>query len=143
MYDITGIRDDEPEPCPRVWDETRKCWTDSWKEFLFEHEITYYQQQYDAMNFRLSDKLTDPKKLIDIAKAGAEDKVLATNAFAELLNQCYTTDKFQTLMCVDGVNTFLQPSAYPSFRYANHRNLKMHIPPHDLALVRLIMKFDG
>jgi len=30
-YDITGVRDDEPEPCPRVWDETRKTWNDDWK----------------------------------------------------------------------------------------------------------------
>jgi len=46
------------------------------------------------MEFRLSDKLRDPIKLIEIAEAGAKDPVLATNAFGELLNQCYNTDKF-------------------------------------------------
>lgn len=70
-YDLTGIRDDEPEPCPRAWDETRKCWSDEWKEQLFEHEVEWYQKKYDTMNYRLSDKLTDPKKLIEIAQAGA------------------------------------------------------------------------
>lgn len=67
MYDLTGIRDDEPEPCPRTWDETRKNWTDDWKQFLFEHEIDEYQKKYDSMRYRLGDKLTDPKKLIEIA----------------------------------------------------------------------------
>lgn len=138
MYDLTGIRDDEPEPHPRSWDETRKCWSDEWKEQLFEHEVQWYQNKYDQMQYRLSDKLSDPKKLIEIAQAGAADPEVATNAFAELLNQCYNSDKFQTMVCVDGINTWLQPSKYPSFRYANKRLLKHQIPPHDLALVRLL-----
>ena len=142
-YDISGIRDDEPEPCPRVWDELRKTWSDAWKDQLFEHEVQHYEQRYEAMNYRLSDKLRDPKKLVEIAQAGVDDSEVAINAFAELLNQCYSTDKFQTMVCVDGINTWLQPSRYPSFRYANYRKLKQHIPPHDLALVRLLMKFDG
>jgi len=138
MYDLTGVRDDEPEPCPRAWDKNRNTWNDDWKQFLYEHEIEYYQKKYDAMKYRLSDKLRDPKKLIEIAEAGANDREVATNAFAELLNQCYNTDKFQTLVCVDGINTWMQPSAYPSFRYANYRKLASRIPPHDLALVRLL-----
>jgi hypothetical protein len=47
MYDLTGIRDDEPHPNPRVWDKTRQCWSDEWKEQLFENEIQWYQQKYD------------------------------------------------------------------------------------------------
>lgn len=46
------------------------------------------------MDYRLSDKLPDPKKLIEIAEMGVREPELATNCFAELLNQCYTTDKF-------------------------------------------------
>ena len=105
--------------------------------------MAHYQAQYDAMDYRLSDKLPDPKKLIELAQMGVDNSEVATNAFAELLNQCYNTDKFQTLVCVDGINQWLQPSLYPSFRYANYRKLKMHIPPHDFALVRLLMNFDG
>ena len=41
-YDITGVRDDEPEPCPNVWDEKRQCWSHAWKEFLTDPEINYY-----------------------------------------------------------------------------------------------------
>ena len=137
-YDLTGIRDDEPEPCPRVWDEARKTWSDAWKEFLFEHEINFYKNKYDRMNYRLSDKLRDPKTLYEIAEAGVKDAEVATNAFGELLNQCYHTDRFKTMMCVDGVNVFMQPSQYPSFRYANQRKLNSFIPPYHLALVRLI-----
>ena len=74
MYDLTGVRDDEPEPCPRAWDKNRNTWNDDWKQFLYEHEIEYYQKKYDAMKYRLSDKLRDPKKLIEIAEAGANDR---------------------------------------------------------------------
>lgn len=31
----------------------------------------------------------------------------------------------------------------PSFRYDNCKYLRGHIPPYDIALVRLLMKFDG
>jgi len=61
---------------------------------LLEPEIEYYEKQYETMNYRLSDKLHDPKKLIEIAQMGAADPELATNAFAELLHQCYNSDNF-------------------------------------------------
>ena len=94
LYDISGCRDDEPEPCPRVWDAKRKTWSDAWKQFLLEPEIEHFTKIYDKMNYRLADKLSDPKKLYEIAHAGASDPELATNALGELLNQCYNTDKF-------------------------------------------------
>lgn len=86
MYDISGVRDDEPEPCPRTWDPVRKTWNNTWKDHLYEHEIAFYKQKYDAMDYRLSDKLRDPKKLIEIAQMGVDNAEVATNAFAELLN---------------------------------------------------------
>ena len=67
QYDITGVRDDEPEPCPRAWDEVRKTWNDDWKSMLFEHEVQHYQQRYETMEYRLADKLRDPVKLVEIA----------------------------------------------------------------------------
>lgn len=39
--DYSGMKDGEPEPCPRVWDPKRKCWSDSWKENLYDFEIKY------------------------------------------------------------------------------------------------------
>ena len=142
-YDISGCRDDEPEPCPRVYDPIRKVWSDAWKDHLFEHEITHYNNLYDKMNFRLADKLPDPKKLIEIAEAGVKDPVLATCAFGELLNQCYNSDKFQTLVCVDHINIWKKPTQYPTFRYSDYRKLNDKIPPYHLALVRLLNQFDG
>ena len=37
--DMSGVHDNEPEAVPRTWDERRKVWSDSWKEFLFEWEV--------------------------------------------------------------------------------------------------------
>ena len=45
--DITGIKDGEPEPCPKVWDAERQCWSDAWKEQLYDFEIKELQQKYE------------------------------------------------------------------------------------------------
>ena len=95
------------------------------------------------MNYRCADKLPDPKKLIDIVDMGILEPELATNCFAEVLEQLYHADKFHVLWAIDGYNDWLKPSLYPSFRYENSRKLRGHIPPHDIAMVRLLMKFDG
>lgn len=91
-YDISGVRDGDPEPCPRVWDENRKCWSDEWKGMLYNEELRYYQDIYDTMDYRLKDKCEDPETLLDIANAGIEWPDAATNAIAELLEQLYNTD---------------------------------------------------
>ena len=52
----------------------------------------------------MSDRLEAPKKLIDIINFGLENPDASTNAFAEILQQLYKTDKYQTLVCVDGIN---------------------------------------
>lgn len=31
QMDITGFKDSDGEPCPRVWDDLRQCWSDDWK----------------------------------------------------------------------------------------------------------------
>lgn len=97
-YDISGVKDGDPEPCPRVWDPLRGVWSDDWKEELYDVEIENLAMDYEKMSHRLSDKLTDPKKLIEIAEFGIQNPELSTNAFAELLEQMYMTDKFQTLV---------------------------------------------
>lgn len=70
LYDISGVRDGDPEPCPRTWDPVRKCWSDDWKDFLYDAEIQHYENIYETMEYRLSDKVPDPKKLIEIADYG-------------------------------------------------------------------------
>lgn len=42
--DITGMKDGDPEPHPRVWDEERQTWSDSWKENLYDFEIKSLNQ---------------------------------------------------------------------------------------------------
>ena len=142
-FDITGVRDGDAEPCPRVWDPIRQCWSDDWKNFLYDQEIKSYEQRYKDLSYRLSDKCQDPKKIMDIVQAGIADPNLATNAIAEILDQLYHQDNFQVLCTLDGYNTWLNPSSYASFRYKNDPKSKSLIPPKDLALVRLLMKFDG
>lgn len=93
-YDISGIKDGEPEPCPRVWDEKRKVWSDSWKTLLYDVEVKELERVYEKMEYRLSDKLPDPKLLLDIVEAGIENPEVATCAFAEVLEQLYHSDKY-------------------------------------------------
>lgn len=143
QYDLTGNKDGDGEPCPRTWDELRQCWSDDWKMFLYDAEVKFYEQRYKDLEYRLSDKCADPKTLMDIVEAGIADPNLATNAIAEVLEQLYNQDKHQVLVTMDGYNTWLNPSAYDSFRYVNYSELGGKIPPKDISLVRLLMKFDG
>eukprot|EP00352_Strombidinopsis_acuminata_P002398 CAMPEP_0176389426 /NCGR_PEP_ID=MMETSP0126-20121128/38372_1 /TAXON_ID=141414 ORGANISM="Strombidinopsis acuminatum, Strain SPMC142" /NCGR_SAMPLE_ID=MMETSP0126 /ASSEMBLY_ACC=CAM_ASM_000229 /LENGTH=120 /DNA_ID=CAMNT_0017758243 /DNA_START=1654 /DNA_END=2016 /DNA_ORIENTATION=- len=91
----------------------------------------------------MKDKLPEPKTLAEIVNMGIEDPKLSTNAFAEVLEQLYNTDQYQVMIAIDGFNDWLLPTKYPSFRYENSRVLRGFIPPQDIALIRLFMKFDG
>jgi hypothetical protein len=90
--DYSGMKDEDQEPCPRYWDESRKCWSDSWKEHLFDFEIKNIQQRYEEMNLRVADKLANPRKLIEIADFGINNPDLATCAFGEILEQINHTN---------------------------------------------------
>ena len=76
-------------------------------------------------------------------EAGKKDPMLATNAIAEILEQLKHQDKYHVMVTLDGFNTWLQPSVYASFRYVNNGSSKALIPPKDLSLVRLLLRFDG
>ena len=69
-YDITGNNDDEGEPCPRVWDPLRQCWSDDWKDFMYDQENKYYENRYKELRYRVADKCPDPVKIMDIIEAG-------------------------------------------------------------------------
>ena len=84
-YDISGVKDGDPEPCPRKWDPERKIWNDVWKESLYDVEINMLAAKYETMNYRLADKLPDPKKLIELVDYGIENPEVATNVVAEVL----------------------------------------------------------
>lgn len=63
----------------------RQCWDDEWKEKLYDFEIKVLEQQYEEMDYRMKDKLPEPKKLMEVVDMGLEDPKLSTNAFAEVL----------------------------------------------------------
>ena len=56
------------------------------------------------------------------------------------MNQLYNQDAANVLVAIDGYSDWFRPSEYTSFRYANNG---YNIPPHDIAIPRLFMKFDG
>lgn len=84
-FDISGVKDGDPEPCPKTWDPKREKWSDDWKLNLFDSEVQTYQAKYETMNYRLGDRLPDPKKMIDICDFGIANPDLATCALAECL----------------------------------------------------------
>lgn len=118
-------------------------WSDDWKLNLFDSENANWKAKYDTLRTRLSDQLHDPKTLADICDFGIANPFLSTNCIAEILEQCYKSDKYKTMISVDNLNQWYQPSGFISFRYEHERNLEGFIPPHDLALVRLFIRFDG
>ena len=83
--DVSGVKDGEPEPCPKVWDAERECWSDAWKEHLYDFEIKNLQQKYEEMTHRCATQLPEPKKLIDILDLGISNPEMATSCFGELL----------------------------------------------------------
>jgi hypothetical protein len=46
-FDISGVKDGDPEPCPRIWDAKRQTWSDSWKEHLYDLEIKNLSAKYE------------------------------------------------------------------------------------------------
>lgn len=62
--------------------------------------------KYETMNYRLSDKLADPKLLIQIVEEGINNPEIATNAIAEILEQLYNSDKYKSMIAVDNYNNW-------------------------------------
>jgi len=145
QFDITGNKDGDGDPCPRTWDPLRQCWSDDWKGYIYGTEAKQHEIRHKELRYRVSDKqhAPDPRKIMDIIDAAQKDPNLATCAIAEILDQLYHQDDYHVLSTLDGYNTWLQPSGYDSFRYMNDAALKAKIPPRDIALVRMLLKFDG
>ena len=96
---------------------------------MYDFEQKYFQQKYDALRYRLADKLPQPKTLMEIVQFGIANPELSTNAFAEILEQLYNSQQFHTLIAIDGYNDWFKPSLYLSYRYENSNKLRGHIPP--------------
>jgi small subunit ribosomal protein S29 len=83
--DYSGTHDDDPEPCPRVWDPVRKCWSDSWKEHLYDHEIKFLQQRFAEQEIRCSERLLHPKTMLELIDFGVNNPHLGTSCMGEVL----------------------------------------------------------
>lgn len=52
-------------------------------------------------------------------------------------------DSHCVLVVVDEFNYLYKESIYPSFRYANDKELDSRIPPYHLSLCRAFVNMDG
>ena len=91
----------------------------------------------------LTSKLSKPKTLKELAEFGVKNPMYAVNVLFELMDQLYRNDDYNVLVLVDQFNEFYLPSEYPSLKYMNYKKLDGFIPPYDLSLSRLFMRFDG
>jgi hypothetical protein len=142
-YNFVGTRDDEPEPNPIIWDDRSQTYTDSWKEWNTTPEEEIIAEDYPDHNLRLTNILAQPKTLLEIVEAGISNDRLANCAVHELVHQLTTSEKIKTMFLVDNYLELFKPSVYDSYKYANFKDYDGKIPPHDIALPRLFMKFDG
>ena len=58
--DMTGVHEDDDDPCPREYDPIRQCWSDDWKKFLYDSEIRFYEQRYKDLAYNLANRCPEP-----------------------------------------------------------------------------------
>jgi hypothetical protein len=141
--DFAGARDDEPEPVPVLWDERREVYTDSWSVHNKIPEEQIQVTDHPDHVKRVSALLSKPKTILEIVNFGIENPRLSISALAEVLNQLYKSETHKSMIIVDEYNEWYRPTIYDSYKYANYKDFNTKIPPMDLAMVRLFMKFDG
>jgi hypothetical protein len=141
--DFAGIRDGEPEAVPVLWDERREVYTDSWEAYNAIPQEEIEVRDYPDHVKRVSTLLPKPKTLLDIVNFGIDNLRFSNSALAEIMHQLYKSDKHKVMFLIDEYNEWFRPSVYDSYKYANYKGYNTKIPPMDLALVRLFMKFDG
>lgn len=142
-FNIVGTKDDDPEPNPILWDDRTKTYTDSWKEWNAIPEEEIVASDHPDHHLRLKEVLPKPKNLLEIVNAGIENNRVATCAVAELMYALSRSEQHKTMFLVDSYNELFKPTIYDSYKYANFKNYSGKIPPHDIALLRMFMKFDG
>lgn len=143
QINAAGYHDLEPPPVVREWDPKRKTWSDYWKTLFSEDQLKTIEQDFQQFEVRLSNQLKKPETLLDIAKFGMQNELYSTVCIAEILQHLYHTNDFNVLIASDDYNEWFDSSGFMSFRHFFKKAQRGHIPPHDLALVRMFMKFDG
>ena len=152
-----GVYDNEAA-VPVFYDPLTKSYTDDWKKvrnilekenlsddeyFAEDHAgIEDYKNNFDHSN-KINDFLPRPGNLLELVNFGIENGRMSTCVIGELMVQLYNNKNLKTIVMVDEYNEWFKPSEYASYRYANKKKYRCKIPPYDVALVRLFMKFDG
>eukprot|EP00331_Platyophrya_macrostoma_P021996 CAMPEP_0176439114 /NCGR_PEP_ID=MMETSP0127-20121128/19738_1 /TAXON_ID=938130 /ORGANISM="Platyophrya macrostoma, Strain WH" /LENGTH=702 /DNA_ID=CAMNT_0017823297 /DNA_START=17 /DNA_END=2125 /DNA_ORIENTATION=- len=142
-FDVAGVHESDPEPVPVTYDPERKLFSNDWEKDIDEDEKIDIREEQREFDITLSQLLPKPKNLLEIADIGINHKVLPIAAICEILEQLYNQEKFPLLVAVDGWSWFFRPTNWPSFRYENDKLLRGRIPPHHMALIRALMRFDG
>ena len=142
-FDMAGNREGDSEAVPIYYDKERKVWSDSWKKYNVISEEQISLKDHGDHQRRVIDIIEKPKTMLDLINAGIENPRYATCALAEVLYQLYRSESHKLMVLVDEYNEFYKPTEYFSYRYANLKDGDNRIPPYDIALCRMFMKFDG
>ncbi|CAK74508.1 unnamed protein product (macronuclear) [Paramecium tetraurelia] len=142
-FNLSGVHDDDPDPCPNLYDERRGYHFKDFEKFTTQEERDFEEAQDQIMSARITLKIPKPQYLQEIIDYGISNAHYATNAVYEVMEQLYNTEKYKVLVAVDGINWFYRPSQIPSFRYESDKDLRGHVPPYHMSLPRLFMHFDG
>ncbi|UKK00100.1 hypothetical protein MACK_000170 [Theileria orientalis] len=90
----------------------------------------------------LSDRLQNPKTLLEIADFGVNNETFSNQAVYELFNQLKHQTMFPLLFIIDEYNECFTASEYLSIKYENTK-FNGWIPSYHLTMPRLFHKFDG
>jgi len=142
-YDFAGNNLDEPEANPILWDERRQVYTDSWKQNNAIPEEQINLKDYPDHIQTLKKLLPKPSNVLEIVEYGISNERMACNALAEVIAYFMQSNKHKTIFLIDGYNEWFKPSMYDSYKYANYKGYETKIPPYDLAMCRMFMRFNG
>lgn len=142
-HDFAGNSIDDPEANPILWDERRQVYTDSWKVHNTIPEEQINLKDYPDHSQTIKELLPNPKTVLEIVEYGISNDRMACNALAEVIAYFIQSEKHKTIFLIDGYNEWFKPSAYDSYKYANYKGYEMKIPPYDLAMCRMFMRFQG
>lgn len=142
-HDFAGNNLDQIEPVPVLWDERRQTYTDSWKVHNSIPEEQINLKDHPDHTSSIKERLPSPKTILEIVDYGINNDRYALNALAEVIAYFMQSRKFKTIFLIDGYNEWFKPSMYDSYKYANYKKYETKVPPYDLAMCRLFMRFNG
>jgi len=142
-HDFAGNCIDDPEANPILWDERRQVYTDSWKTHNMVPEEQINMKDYPDHTQKIHDFLPHPKTVLEIVEYGISNERMACNALAEVISYFTNSALHKTIFLIDGYNEWFKPSMYDSYKYANYKGFETKIPPYDLAMCRMFMRFNG